>query len=279
MKKVLITGENGYVSKNLVSKFKAENIKCESKSVRETEYEKIDFTSYSTVIHTAAVVHRKGSEKEYINVNRDLTIKIAKDCKKNGVSHFIFLSTMNVFGKTKGPIDRNTPLNPKTLYGKSKLAAEIKLKELEDKNFKIAIIRPPMVYGKNSPGNYRTLSKLSRYLYVVPLIENKRSMIFIDNLSQFILYVYDNHKSGLFHPQNDEYICTSNLIMNIRKVNKQKTFKIKLFNNLIIKQVNNNPLFEKIFGDLYYVKQEFEDNCYKNKIKFKDSIILAEEDK
>lgn len=278
MKRVLVTGNNGYISKNIVSKFNLENIKCESKSVREKEYNKIDFKNYSTVIHAAAVVHKKGSEREYIDINNKLTIKIAEDCKQNGVNHFVFLSTMSVFGKSRGAIHNGTPLKPTTLYGKSKLAAEKKLMDLEDQNFRISIIRPPMVYGKNSPGNYKNLSKISKYLWIVPSIKNKRSMIFIDNLSQFILDICKKNKFGIFHPQNDEYICTSDLIIKIRSVNNQRTIKTNLFNPLLNKLLKNNSYLEKIFGDLYYKKEEFETNFSNKNISFDDSIKFSEKE-
>src|SRR5699024_450683 len=103
---------------------------------------------------------------------------------------------MSVYGLEEGVIDDNTPLNPTTHYGKSKLQAEEKINELNNNSFKVAIVRPPMIYGKGCKGNYQRLRRLALITPVFPYIDNKRSMIYIDNLRAFISILRDktNHR-------------------------------------------------------------------------------------
>ncbi|WP_029331690.1 NAD-dependent epimerase/dehydratase family protein [Exiguobacterium oxidotolerans] len=276
MKKVLVTSKNGYISKKIVEKFNKELIMCEAKSVRNQYYNEINFDEYSTVIHTAAIVHKNDSKNKFAEINSDLTFKIAKDCKSKGCKLFIFISTMNVFGQTNGVINSSTEEKPITLYGESKLNAEKKILSLEDDNFKIAIVRPPMVYGAEAPGNYKNLVKLSKILYIFPSIKNKRSMIFIDNLTHFIYELYKAKKSGVFHPQNSDYICTTELVLNLRKEMNKKTILLSFFNPLVRFLIKKNSYFEKIFGDLYYDQEDFKYDFYESPINFEKSIVIIE---
>src|SRR5690606_3154181 len=104
----------------------------------------------------------------------------------------------------------------------SKLEAEHGILPLKDKNFKIAIIRAPMIYGKDSKGNYPKLAKIAKKIPVFPDYENKRSMIHIDNLCEFIRLLVDYVECGIFFPQNDNYVKTSDMVRLIAKVHGNK---------------------------------------------------------
>src|SRR5699024_4004170 len=91
-----------------------------------------------------------------------------------------FLSTMSVYGLNEGIINEHTPLKPKTHYGKSKLQAEERIKLLATDTFKVAIIRPPMIYGKGCKGNYQRLRKLALMTPVFPDIYNYLRMIIVN---------------------------------------------------------------------------------------------------
>jgi UDP-glucose 4-epimerase len=132
---------------------------------------------------------------------------------------------MAIFGKKQGKISVHTKPNPahNDSYGTSKLDAENALTNLQTAEFKLAIIRPPMVYGENCPGKYRTLVKIARFMPLVPCNKNRRSVIHVDILSEFLCTVISNRLVGVFHPQNEKHVCTANLITQIRRENGKKT--------------------------------------------------------
>src|SRR5690606_888391 len=123
-----------------------------------------------------------------------------------------------------GKITLDTVPNPDDFYGDSKLRAEKGIKSLDSDEFKVVIIRPPMIYGKGSKGNFPKLIKISRTIPFFPMYENKRSMLYIDNLSEFIRLLISNQERGLFFPQNHEYVNTSNLVKEISIINNKKVW-------------------------------------------------------
>lgn len=281
MKKILITGKNSYIG----TKFKEWVVQWPDKyevteiSVRGEDWKKADFSLYDSVLHVAGTVHTK-ENKDNINlfyrVNRDLTIEIANKAKNEGIQQFIFMSTMNVYGVSTGIITKDTLCNPKTAYGKSKLEAENLLLELQDGKFNISIVRPPMVYGPNTVGNYVSLSKLAKVTPIFPNINNQRSMIYIDNLSEFIRLSIEDNIFGIYCPQNTEYVNVSDLVKKISEINKKKIYLSKVFNP-IIKMFMNISVSQKVFGNLLYEKKLslFDEYDY-NVVSFDDSVYKSE---
>jgi nucleoside-diphosphate-sugar epimerase len=263
-KKILITGKRSYIGSSLINWLNKwpEMYESIDISVRGDEWETYDFSMYDVLIHVAGVVHKKEKkkmEKMYFDINTDLTIKLAKKAKKEGIRQFIFISTMAVYGlegelKRKLVIDEQTICKPKTYYGKSKLLAEMQLKQLEEENFKVVILRPPMIYGEGCKGNYQHLKKLISVLPVFPNIKNERSMINIDNFSEFIKISVDNNIRGTYFPQDSEYVSTKSLVDILAIENAQKVYYISLFNPIIIKLGGKITLLRKIFGNLVYDK-------------------------
>ena len=258
MKKVLITGTDGYIGK----KFEEWNLKSDSNieikflDLKNDTWKQKDLSGFDSILHLAGIVHKKKTSREvYFEVNKYMTVELAEKAKKSGVKQFVFFSTMSIFGVDSGEINKNTIPSPKNFYGISKYEAEIELEKLKNPDFKIAIIRPPMVYGPNAPGNYKILSYVARRcLLFVPYVSNKRSMIHSDNLSKFINYIIFNNLNGYFHPQDREYITTSELIYKIRKENHQKVLFIKIPKKLH-RIFRKSKLYNKIFGDLVYSKE------------------------
>lgn len=256
MKRILITGANSYIGtsvENWLAKFDGQ-YKIDTLDMLDPNWHEHDFSNYDTLFHVAAIVHKNEKNvnpKLYDQVNRDLPLKLAEKAKNEGVGQFIFLSSMSVYGDNEEIIDSETVENPQTLYGKSKLEAEKLLQQLADSNFKLVILRPPMVYGPNATGNYTRLSKLSNYTPVFPKIDNKRSMIFIDNLSEFIRCAVEYQISGLYFPQNKEYVNTSSLVSTIRKVHGKRTVNVRIFNFIIQKMMFVSPI-KKLFSNLTY---------------------------
>nr|WP_263324287.1 NAD-dependent epimerase/dehydratase family protein [Neobacillus sp. Marseille-Q6967] len=282
MKKILITGLNSYVGTSLVNWLEnySEKYYVDSISVRDDLWRRKNFSDYDVVFHVAGIAHIKETRNNaelYFKVNRNLVFEIAKKAKKEGVKQFIFLSSMSVYGVDSGVIEENTPLNPKSNYGRSKLEAENLITLLGDDVFKVAIIRPPMIYGKGCKGNYPRLAKLSLKVRLFPNIKNIRSMIYIDNLCEFIRLLIDSGNGGLFFPQNTEYVCTSYMVRLINEVHGRKILTTRLFNPFL-KLIRTNT-FNKVFGDLVYDKKLSED-ITKQKISFinfEDTIKLTEE--
>ena len=268
---IAITGKNGYIASSLKKYFDENDIEARCVSVRSEPDENL-FDNTDVVIHAAGIVHNKKADPAlYENVNVKLTEKLAALAKKNGVKHFIFFSTMSVYGLTTGEINGDTPLLPKNDYGKSKLAAEKILFDMADGNFKVTVIRPPMVYGKNCPGNYRSLSKLVKTVKIIPDTENKRSMIYISNLLGCVGNIVKNGTEGIILPQNKEYVNTADMCGYIAKYNGKKILFSKKIGK-IVSRLNINAA-KKAFGRLYYSK-DIAFLC--NDVTFEDSIKFTE---
>lgn len=278
MKKILITGINSYVGNSLAEWLEKDPDSYEINriSLRDGFWKELDFSFYDVVVHVAGIAHQKETKENehlYYEINRDLAVEVAEKAKSKGVKQFIFLSSMSVYGLDQGVIDENTPLEPKSHYGKSKLQAEEQINKLIDSKFKVAIIRPPMIYGKECPGNYQRLRKLTLKTPIFPNIDNKRSMIYVDNLSEFMRYLIDNVDKGLYFPQNLEYVNTSEMVQMIAKQHGKKIKLTKAFNLLLT--LMNIGIIKKIFGSLMYKKDN--QMYYSSFIDNSKSIELTEE--
>ncbi|MGA4516282.1 NAD-dependent epimerase/dehydratase family protein [Solibacillus silvestris] len=279
MKRILITGKNSYIGTNLQKWLgnHPEKYTVDSVSLRDKLWKEIDFSNYDVVFHSVGIAHIKETEENahlYYTVNRDLAYEVAQKAKNEGVKQFIFLSSMSVYGIESGVIDKDSPLKPKSNYGRSKLQAENLITVTECDTFKVAILRPPMIYGKGCKGNYTRLANLAIKTPIFPNVENKRSMIYIDNLSEFVRLLIDDDKNGLFHPQNKDYVCTSKMVEMIATLHGTNIILTKLFNPFL-KFIALN-IVKKVFGDLVYDKKI---DDYQNKYivyDFETSIRLTE---
>lgn len=255
MKKVLLTGNNSYIGSSL-AKWLAQwpnDYIIDTVSVRGNAWKDVSFGHYDVVVHLAALVHSsKHSFSEFLMINRDLTYSIALKARSEGVKQFIFLSTMGVYGMETGTILNSTEVNPKTLYSLSKYEAEIMLKEIASEQFHIAIVRPPLVYGKDCRGNYERLSRFFQFVRLVPEYNNARSMLFIDNLSAFLRILIDNEAEGVFAPQNKEYVNIKELAKLIIEAHGKKPIVTRLFNPIINFCVGRINCISKVFGSLIY---------------------------
>lgn len=256
--KVLITGENGFIALNLFNYLKSKNLNVECVSMRNIdidENKEIDLKKADILIHCAAIVHkneRKIPIEQYYKINSKLTYKLAKKHKENGGYMFIYLSSMSVYGLKEGIIDENTIPNPITKYGKSKLKGEKLILPLVNDNYKIAILRPPLVYGENCGGNYNLMRKIINILPVFPLVHNEKSVISIENLLDFIYDIIQKGENGIFFPQDNEYADICKMAENIAREMKKKIFYSE-FLGFVVKKLNFN-IFIKAFGNLVYDK-------------------------
>lgn len=226
MIRILITGQGSYIGTHFMNYLK-ENFPAQYE-VDELDmmgdgWKSYDFTKYDVVYHVAGIVHlkeKKENEQLYYQVNRDLTYEVAKKAKAAGVKQFIFMSTMSVYGLiySEEPITKNTPCRPVTYYGKSKLEAEKLISKLEDTTFKVCIMRPPMIYGKGAKGNYPLLAKFAKKTPIFPTLNNERSMLYVGNLVEFIRLMIENNESGVFLPQNEEYVSSKKLVKMVSSI-------------------------------------------------------------
>lgn len=275
MKRVLITGANSYIGESVKDYLIKEQNGYEVAIKNTIGWDPIpeDFTGYDVVFNVAGIAHIKETRDNrhlYYDINRDLVIKIAKTAKEGGVKQFILLSSMSVYGMNAGYITKNTPVNPVNAYGKSKVEADEEIKKLEDKYFIFTCLRPPMVYGKGCKGNYQSLRAFALESPIFPNYHNKRSMVYIGNLCEFVKDCIDYERGGLFFPQNSEYTNTSEMVSQIAAEHSKKIRLTKAFNWAI--RIAPMVIVKKVFGDLIY---EHVDTI--EKYGLKESIKLTEE--
>lgn len=262
MKRILITGEGSYIGRSFKRYVSSrEDVQVDELDVRGETWKEKDFSSFDVILHLAAIVHISNPSKEmesvYNQVNTQLPYELAQKAKREGVEQFIFMSSMSVYGEVLGDrvITKDTQERPDSFYGKSKLAAEQHLAELESEDFKLAVLRPPMVYGYQAKGNYKRLSKLVQKLPVFPLVQNERSMIYIDNLCEFIRLIVQNQDSGIFYPQNQDYVNTSQLVKEIKRTHGQRVALLPAFNWMLKGLSRYVSTLNKLFSDLTYEKE------------------------
>jgi len=284
IKSILITGKNSYIGTSLVNWLMREpdKYKVDTVDMKDGSWKEKDFSSYDVVFHVAGIAHVSSDPKMedlYYKVNRDLTIETAEKAKAEGVKQFIFMSSIIVYGdssSSKRVIDKNTVPTPSNFYGNSKLQAEEGIKHLESDDFKIVVLRPPMIYGKGSKGNYPRLANMAKKIPVFPDIDNERSMLHIDNLCEFIKVMIDHEETGLYFPQNKKYVNTSELVKTIAEVHGKKIWMTRLFNP-VLRLMFGIGIVNKVFGNLVYEKSmsDFDKANYRIR-DFKESIELTE---
>lgn len=281
-KRVLITGTSGYLGTSFKQYIDKMNGNMPQDlwhvtfvSMRNGKWKEMDLSEYDVILHAAGIVHRKEEpdmEQLYFDVNYKLTKELAEKAKADtqakweltGSVHkmqFVFLSTMSVYGIVTGRITANTKPAPANFYGKSKLAAEEALQAMQSEDFLVSIVRPPMIYGRDCTGNYSLLEKLATKIPFFPKTNNERSMLYIDNLSEFLRLVMEKEATGIFCPQNQEFVNTSEMVEAIRKSYGKAGVTVPGFGWLLNILAGKINLFAKVFGTLTYDKSM---SVYKN---------------
>lgn len=265
MKKVLITGAGSFVGtyvenylRNWPDKYKVSVI-----DTIEGSWKSHDFSLYDSVYHVAGLAHAdvghvtEEVKAKYYAINTDLAIEVAQKAKSEGVKQFIFMSSAIVYGDS-APIGQqkvihfDTPVSPANFYGDSKVKAENGLKALMDNTFKVVILRCPMIYGKNSKGNYPMLEKIAKSLLLFPKVDNQRSMLFIGNLAEFVRLMIENEESGIFWPCNAESSNTSSLVKMMANCNGRNIILVPGFEWLLKFLSHFTGYVNKAFGNLIY---------------------------
>lgn len=157
------------------------------------------------VVHCAARVHvmhdtTEDPLKAFRAINVGGTLNLARQAVAAGVHRFVFVSSIGVNGAQTAPgnpfseADQSKPHNA---YALSKWEAEQGLLRIAgETGLDVVIIRPPLVYGCNAPGNFGALMRAVQRGWPLPLgaVHNQRSLVALDNLVDFIV-------TCITHPQ------------------------------------------------------------------------------
>lgn len=291
MKKILITGAGSYVGQSVRNhllqwpdRYSVDTLDMLGDGWRETS-----FSPYDAVLHVAAIVHQPKSKDDpgqaelYDRVNHRLAVEVAAKAKAEGVNQFLFMSSESVYGLTAAvgktvTITADTPLNPCDNYGISKKKAEEGILPMQDADFRVAVLRPPMIYGKDCKGNYQTLAKLARLLPVFPWVENRRSMLYVENFAEFVRLLVDNGDCGIFCPQDGEFVNTCRMVRLIAAANGKKILMIPGFGWALKLLRSVTGLADKAFGSLCY-DRSLSDYPVNYCVKNLEEAVLASEGK
>jgi nucleoside-diphosphate-sugar epimerase len=275
IKKLLITGSNGFVG-NFFIKDYTNKYEIKKFSFLKDKINTLDCKDIDIVFHLSALVHQMGgaSSEEYENVNVSQTLLLAKRAKESGVKQFVFMSTVKVYGEeTNSKYTENTICNPEDEYGKSKLKAEKLLLELESENFKVSIIRTPIIYGYGVKANIKNLVNLVNKVSLLPFgkIENKRSMVYIGNLCHLVDEIITQQKAGIFLASDDEPLSTSKLIQLISKNLDKKIYLIRIpfFESLL--KILKPSFHKRLYGSL-----EVDNSITKQKLNLSNPYSVEE---
>lgn len=223
MKRILVTGKNSYIGTAFTRYAEARypgEFRTDTVSMRDGAWRELDFSVYDTIFHVAGLAHAdighatEETKRNYYKVNTDLVLEAAGRAKAAGVAQFVFMSSMIVYGGREHVTEDTVP-EPANFYGDSKWKADCGVRELADDGFQVAVLRPPMIYGKGSKGNYPVLAKMAKKLPVFPKVSNRRSMLYIENLCEFLCRIILEGRGGIFFPQNGETVGTSELVKEI----------------------------------------------------------------
>ena len=291
MKKILITGAGSYVGESVRRYILAKDssYRIDAVDTMGDNWKKADYTKYDVVFHVAGIAHVNADPKMeplYYKVNCNLTIEVAKHAKAAGVRQFIFMSSQIVFHESQSlkaeVLTAETKPAPNGFYGNSKLQAENGLwnlvknqKENSTRSqggnqMKICILRPCMIYGPNAKGNFSRLAKLACKTPVFPEWHNKRSMLYIDNLAEFVKQAIERELEGTFYPQNRELADTVEIVRYFAKEAGHKIWITKLLNPFVwMGSLVLQPII-KMFATYYY-------NPKMSKMEFDYQLVSFEE--
>lgn len=295
MKRVLITGANSYIGvsfEKYVYKHYRSEITIDTVDMLDGIWRQMDFSPYDVIYHVAGIAHAdlgnvsNEVKAKYYAINTDLAIETAKKAKTDGVKQFIFMSSAIIYGDSApyGKIKKitaDTEPHPANFYGDSKWQADRGVRGFADDSFIVTVLRPPMIYGKESKGNYPMLAKMAKKLPVFPDVQNERSMLYIENLCEFLVQVVLREEGGIFWPQNSEYTRTSEMVKTIAEISNHKIAVSKAWNWIIFlaSHISGRPagLANKAFGNLVYDQGMSQYDFKYQTVSLKESIRRTEE--
>lgn len=246
---VLVTGATGFVGRHLAPALAREGwivrraVRHLSQSGGEVLVESLGPTTdwgvalaeVDAVVHLAARVHHPNEENAcdlYRMVNTEGTLQLARSAVRAGVKKFIYVSTILVNGScTDGrpPFREHDEFAPRGIYGISKAEAEIGLKHIANQSgMRIAVLRPPLVYGPGARGNFRHLVRAVELGFPLPLasVRNRRAFVSVQNLASFISswLCAENEKFAVYLIADSEQISTPEFVRRISAAMKRRAY-------------------------------------------------------
>ncbi len=264
MKKVMLVGIGGYIGGKF-TEYMNQNYpdwKIDAVDSMNRKWAEADFSGYDAVYNVSGLAHanaRQGSEDLYYAVNGQLPIDVAAKAKAEGVPLFVQMSSQIVYGDMSGLgedklITSETIPSEPTVYGKSKMMAERGLQDLVDNKFQVAILRPPLIYSEYARDNFPRLVNFAKKMPIFPKMDNKQSMIYVDNLCELVHLIIENNKGGVYFPQQECYIVTSKIVADIAKAVGNRMWQTRIFNP-ILRLLSKAPklgFIHKAFGSIAY---------------------------
>jgi nucleoside-diphosphate-sugar epimerase len=278
--KILVTGANGFIGTELCKalarlnldvvavvrqpKSTDKNAQFVFKELNASTNWQDNLKNIDVVIHLAGRAHilkevAAYPYQEFESINVDATKNLALQAAMNGAKRFIFVSSIGVNGnQTSIPYNESQVPNPQELYAISKKKAEDELWNIAKKtDLEVVIIRPPLVYGNGAKGNFEKLTKLCSHKIPLPLgaIHNKRSLIYVENLVDFIILCINHPKAAneTFVISDDDDVSTSDLIRSTIETKGKKALLIPIPQNMLytlLKLIGKKDLYIKLCGNL-----------------------------
>lgn len=288
--KILITGASGFIGKALVQTLAQSShslrlaIHRQNPFADQQEIETVtgkdlgSDTDWSDalrdcqyVIHLAGRAHQLKDKAldpaaEFQRINTEGSLNLARQAATLGIKRFIFVSTIGVNGqesKTLPYCEKQNP-NPENAYSRSKYLAEQGLLALaEQSEMEIVIIRPPLVYGAEAPGNFQRLLKLVAKEWPLPFgaIRNNRSLLARENLIDFIIHCLRHPLAAnqTFVLADGEDLSTTELLKILARGMNKKTRLLPLPQNLIkwlCQLAGRQTLYQQLCGNLQIDNQK-----------------------
>jgi nucleoside-diphosphate-sugar epimerase len=222
--------------------------------------------SVDVIIHCAARVHIMSNKSidslsQFREVNVGGALNFARQAAESGVKRFIFISSIKVNGEStleSSKFSSSDEMSPEDPYGISKAEAEEGLSAIaKETGMEIVIIRPPLVYGPGVKGNFLNLLKLSKLPIPLPfgLINNKRSMIYLDNLVDLIVRCIDhpNAANRVFLASDGDDLSLARLLTLIRQAMNKSSLLLPIpvfLFNLMGRLIGKTAVVDRLIGDL-----------------------------
>jgi nucleoside-diphosphate-sugar epimerase len=281
--KVLVTGATGFIGRALINLFDTDTLvvalrnrvgalpeainQIEVGELSKSTIWTLAFKDIDTVIHVAGRAHVANDRgidpiSEFRRVNTDATLALAQNAANKGVRRFIFVSSIGVNGNNNSQaFTESDRVNPQEYYAISKYEAEEGLLKLaEETGMEVVIVRPPLVYGPNAPGNFGSLVNWVNKEVPLPFgsIHNQRSLVALDNLVDFIALCADREKSPkaanqVFLISDCEDVSTTQLLQKVAKAFNKKAFLLPIpvwLMTFVAKILGKGDVANRLFGSL-----------------------------
>ena len=231
-----LTGSSGFLGKQVLSHFVKESYELLSPNREEIKTKLEGIGSIDLLIHAAGKAHSTQSTKEetkaFFEVNFELTKKITETIDQNEIelNTFVFISTVAVYGLEEGvDINEEAPLNGNSPYAQSKRMAEEHLQKwAKESGVNLIILRLPLIFGENAPGNLGAMERAvkGRYYFQIGKGEAKRSMVHAKQLAEFLPTLMG--KSGIYHLTDGIHNSYNEVAMHFAKKHKRRITNVPL---------------------------------------------------